>query len=117
PFMSPALGGFLSLRWQASAPAEGRGDKVQNRLDHVYVVVDAELIGDVQEQRVSLCDVFVLREFFDEDLRLGGVAASKNRAGVVAEKTDLVPALILASEVGAVAVVHQGEDAAADRHP
>ena len=44
---------------QALAPAKAGGDVLQDRLDDVGVVVDTELIGDGQEQRVSLCDGFV----------------------------------------------------------
>ena len=63
---------------------------LEDRLDDVGVVVDAELIGDGQQQRVSLGDGFVLGELFDQRVRLGGVAAAKNGPGVVAEKADLV---------------------------
>ena len=47
-----------------SAPAERGGDVLQDRLDDVRVVVDAELVGDGQEQRVGLRDGLVLRQFF-----------------------------------------------------
>ena len=56
-----------------SAPAERGGDVFQDRLDHVRVVVDAELVGDGQQQRVGLRDGLVLRRFFNEDVRLGGI--------------------------------------------
>ncbi len=52
------------------------------------VVVDPELIGDGQEQRVSLCDGFVFRKLLDEEIRLGGIAAAENRSRVVAEEAD-----------------------------
>ena len=73
----------------ASAPAQAGGDMLEDRLDDVGVVVDTELIGDGQEQRVSLGDGFVFRELLDEDVRLSGVAAAKNGSGVVAEEADL----------------------------
>src|SRR6185437_1995244 len=47
----------------------------------------------------------------------GSVAAAEDGARVVAEEADLVVFLAAAPEIVAVAVVHQGEDAAADRHP
>ncbi len=89
----------------------------EDRLDDVGVVVDTKLIRDGQEQCVSLCDSFVFRELLDEEVRLGGVAAAENGAPVVAEEADAVFVLAVAPEIGAVAIVHQREDAAADRHP
>jgi hypothetical protein len=81
------------------------------------VVVDTELIGDGQQERVGFCDGFVFRELPDKDVRLGGVAAAEDGLGVVAEEADLVLVLTAAPEIGAVALVDQREDAAADRHP
>jgi hypothetical protein len=89
----------------------------QGRLDDVSVVVDAELIRDGQEQCVSRCDGLVFRELLDEDVRLGSVAAAKNSSGVVTEEADSVLLLVPAPEIGTVAVVHEGKDDAADRHP
>ncbi len=89
----------------------------EDRVDDVGVIVDTELIRDGQEQRVSLGDSFVFRELLDEDVRLGGVAAAKNGSGVVAEEADRVLVLVAAPEIGAVTVVHEGKDAAADLHP
>jgi len=65
----------------ASAPAEGRRYVGQDLLDNMGVIVDAQLIGDRQEQRVGLCNALVLLELLDEDIRLGGIAASEDRAG------------------------------------
>src|ERR1041385_930398 len=48
---------------------------------------------------------------------LGAEAPAEAGAAVVAEEADLVIVLVAAPEIGAVAVVDQGEDAAADRHP
>ena len=86
----------------------------KDRLDDVRVIVDTELIGDGQEQRVSLCDGFVFRELLDEDVRLGGIAAAKNGSRVVAKEADGVIVLAAAAEIGAVAVVDQCKDAAVD---
>src|SRR5262245_33555053 len=90
---------------------------LEDRLDDVGVVVDTELIGNSQEQRVGLRDGFVLRELLDKGVRLGGIAAAENRSRVVAEETDLVLALAAAPKIGTVAVINERKDAAADRHP
>src|SRR4051795_11912065 len=102
---------ILERNGVASAPSETRRDLHQNGFDHVGVVVDSELIGHGQKQSVGLRDSFVLRELPDEYLRLSSVAAAEDGARVVAEEADLVIAFIAASEVGAVAVVHQRENA------
>ena len=47
---------------------------------------------------------------FDEDVRLGGVAAAKNGAFVAAKIADRIVALVAASEIRTVAIVHEGED-------
>src|ERR1700733_1350745 len=100
-----------------SAPAETRGYVFENRLDDVGVVIHAELIGDGQQQRIRLGDGFVLLELFDQRIRLGRIAAAKNGAFVAAEIADGIALLVAASEIGAVAVVHEREDAAAHRDP
>src|SRR5262249_53443253 len=96
-----------------SAPTKARGDVVQDRVDDVRVVVDPELIGDRQQYRVGRTDGFVSLELIDEDVRLGSVAATKDGPLATAEKSDLVLAIIPAAEIGAVALVHQGENTAA----
>ena len=47
---------------------------LEDRLDDVGVVVDAQLVGHGQQQRVGLGDGFVLLQLFDEDVRLSGDA-------------------------------------------
>ena len=69
---------------------------LQDRLDDVGVVVDAELIGHGQQQRVGLGDGLVLLQLLDQHVRLGGVAAAEDGACVVAEEADLVPLLVAA---------------------
>ena len=64
----------------ALPPAEAGRDVLEDRLDDVGVVVDAELVGHGQEQRVGLGDGFVLLQLIDQDVRLGGVAAPENGA-------------------------------------
>ena len=89
----------------------------QDRLDDMSVVVDAELIGHGQQQRVRLGDGFVRLELFDQCIRLGGVAAAEDRPRPLVDEPDLVLALAFMSEIGAIAIVDQREDAAADRNP
>jgi len=90
---------------------------LEDRLDDVGVVVDPELVGHGQQQRVGFRDAFVLLELLDEDVRLGGVAAAEDGALAAAEKADLVALLAAAPEIHPVAIVGEREDAAADRHP
>ena len=54
-----------------------RRDVFQDRLDDVGVVIDAELIGHSEQQRVGFSDGFVLLELRNEGVRLGGVAAAE----------------------------------------
>src|ERR1035437_2239893 len=89
---------------------------LEDRLDDMGIVVDAELIGHGQQQRIGFRDGFVLLELFDKNIRLRRVAAAEDGALAAAEKPDLV-LLIAAPEIHAVAVIDQREDAAADRHP
>src|SRR5579883_2889244 len=100
-----------------SPPSHRRRDVLEDRLDDMGVVIDAELVGHREQKRVSLGDSFILLELFDEDVRLGGVGAAENRAPVVAEEAERVFVLATVSEIGAVAIVHQREDTAADRYP
>ena len=87
----------------------------QDRLDDMGVVGDAELVRDGQEQRVGLGDGLVLLELLDQNIRLGGIAAAEDRPCLLVDKADLVLVLAPAAEIGAIAIVHQREDAAADR--
>src|SRR4029077_3569944 len=95
-----------------SSPAQRRGDVLEDGLDDVGVVIDAELVGHGEQERVGFGDGFVLRELFDQDVRLGGVAAAEHGAPVVAEEADRVGALIVSPEIGAVAIVDQRKNAA-----
>ena len=42
---------------------------LQDRLDDVRVVINAELIGHGQQERIGLGNGFVLLELLDEDVR------------------------------------------------
>src|SRR6185503_21345213 len=81
------------------------------------VIGDAQLVGDGQEQRVGRRDGVVLPELLDERIRLGGIAATKDRSRARVDEADLVPVLAGASEIGAIAIVDQRKNAAADRDP
>ncbi len=100
-----------------SPPAKRGRDVSQDGFDHVGVVGDAELIGHGQQQGVGLGDGFVRLELFDQCIRLGGVAAAEDRPRPLVDEPDLVLALAFMSEIGAIAIVDQREDAAADRNP
>jgi hypothetical protein len=86
----------------------------QNRFDHMRVVGNTQLIGDGQQQRVGFGDGFVFPELLDECVRLGRVAAAEDRPRPLVDESDLILFLTLVSEIGAVAIVDQSEDAAAD---
>ena len=78
------------------------------------VVGDAELVGDGEQQRVGFRDRLVLPELFDQDVRLGGIAAAEDGAGLLVDEADLVGFLAPSAEIGAVAIIDEREDAAAD---
>ena len=69
----------------------------EDRLDDMGVVIDAELVGHREQQRVGFGDGLVFLELLDQDVRLGGVAAAENGAPVVAEEADRVCALVVAA--------------------
>jgi len=62
----------------------------QDALDHVRVVVDAELIRDGQHQRVGGLDRRVLGELSDEHVRLGGIRPAEDRPGLGVQVADVV---------------------------
>ena len=96
-----------------SAPAEGGRDVPQDGLEDVGVVVDAELVGDREEQRVRLRDRLVGLELGDQSVGLGGVGPAEHGAHVV-DDADLIAARATA-EIGPVPVVDEREDGARDR--
>ena len=53
-------------------------------------------------------------ELLDQNIRLGGIAAAEDRACGFVKEADLVRFLASSSEIGAITVVDQREDAAAD---
>jgi hypothetical protein len=52
-----------------SPPAEARRDVLQDRLDHVCGVVDAELVGYGEQQRIGLSDGLIRLELRDESIK------------------------------------------------
>ena len=64
------------------------------------LVVDPELVGDGQEQRVGLGNRLVFRKLLDENVGLGGVTAAKKwRAVLSLEESDRVVVLVAAAEI------------------
>src|SRR5690606_22520954 len=59
----------------------------------------------------------ILGQLLDEDIRLGCIGAAEYRPGVLVDISDLIGLLPTHSEVGAVAIVHEGEDAPTHRYP
>src|SRR5579862_638364 len=98
-----------------SPPAQRRCDVLQYRLDHMRVVVDAELIGHREQQRIGFRDRLVLLELFDQVRRFGSIAAAEDRPRLGIDEADVVVTLV-AAEIGAVAIIDQRKDAAADRN-
>ncbi len=60
-------------------PTQAQGYVLEDRLDGMGVVVDAELIGDGEQEGVGGGDRLVLLELGDEGVGLGGVAAAEDR--------------------------------------
>ncbi len=89
----------------------------EDAVDDVGVVVDAELAGHGEQQRVGGCDRLVLLELLDQHIRLGSVRAAEDRLGLRVDEPDLVGALVPEAEVRPVPVVDEGEDAPAYRYP
>ena len=85
-------------------------------VEEVGVVVDAELVGDGEQQGVGGGDRFVVGEFLDQLLGLSGVGFAEP-GGAAVEVPDLVLAVAGRAEVGPVQVGDDREDAAADRDP
>src|ERR1700682_3602263 len=81
------------------------------------VVGDAQLVGAGQEEGVGFGNGLIRPELLDECIRLGRVAAAEDRLSPLVDESDLVLRVTLVSEVAAVAIVDQCEDAAADRDP
>src|SRR5262245_40573064 len=81
------------------------------------VVLDPELIGDGQEEGIGFGNRLVRSQLLDQRIRLGSVAAPKNGPRPFVDEADLIFTFAAASEIRAIAVVHECDDAAADRDP
>src|ERR1700704_6381048 len=103
-------------RGARSAPAEFRSDVLEDAFEHVGVVVHTQLVRDREQQRIGRLDSLIAREFFDQHVGFCGVRAAEDGPRVRVDVADLVLVAGVATEVRAVAVVDEREDAAADRH-
>src|SRR6185437_1620660 len=99
----------------ASTPAEGGSDIGQDRLNDMRIVGDAKLVRHSQQEGVGICDGFVRPELLDENVRLGSIAATENRARLLVDKADLISLLTPTAKVRSIAIIDEREDAAADR--
>src|SRR5690349_19081911 len=99
------------------SPAECGCYVGEDAVDDVGVVVDAELVGHGEQQRIGGCDRFVLLELLDQHVGLGSVGTAEDRLGLRVDEPDLVGVLVLAAEVCPVPVVGEGEYAPAYRNP
>ena len=97
-----------------SPPAHRGRDVGEDGLDHVSVVLDAELIGYGQEQGVGFSDRLISFQFLDQFAGFCRIGAAKNGAHIV-DDADLIAAAVPA-EVGAVAFVHEREYGSRNRH-
>src|SRR4029078_2590630 len=77
----------------ASSPAEPGRDVLEDRLDDVGVVVDAELVRHRQQHSIGFRDRLVALELRNELIRFVGITAAENRALGCALQCDTVPPL------------------------
>src|SRR5215469_1800559 len=81
------------------------------------VVGDAELVGYGHQQGIGLCDGLVVSQLLDKNIRLGSIATSEDGPSPRIDESNLVLVFALVSEIPAIAIVYEGNDAAADRDP
>src|SRR5690606_35437434 len=98
-----------------STPAQGRCNLRDDRLHHVRREVDAQLIGNSDQQRVRLRDALVIAQLLDETIGFIRVRATEDRAGALVDVADLVLAVVPTEEVPAVLVARDRDDRARDR--
>ena len=75
------------LARSSSTPAKCWGYVTHKRVEDVRAVVDSELVGDSEQQRVGGSDRLILRELLDEPLRVSGVRLAEPRLTAVDEPT------------------------------
>src|SRR5580692_2060852 len=103
-------------RTRDSAPAESRGDGGQYSLHDMGIVGNAQLIRDGEQEGVRLGDCVVLLKLFDQDVRFSGVGTAEDRSRGFVKEADLVLFFAASPEIGAITIVGQCEDTAADRN-
>src|SRR4051794_3432250 len=77
-------------------------------------IIDAQLVRDRQQQRIGFRNRLVLPQLLDQRIRLCRITPTEDRARPRVDEADLVFAAALAAEIGAVAIVDQRKNAAAD---
>ena len=77
-----------------SAPVERRSDLGQDGADDMGVVINAELVGHCEQERVGLGDRLVSSQFLDELVRFGGVAAPEYGPGILVDEANLIDGLV-----------------------
>src|SRR5580698_9180438 len=80
------------------------------------IVGNAQLVWYGQQQGVCLRDRLILPKLLDENIRLSSIAAAKDRPRAFVQEADLVLFLAASSKIGAIAVVDQCKDTAANRN-
>lgn len=71
----------------------------QDGLDDVHVVIDAELVRHGQHQRIRLGNRLILLQLGNQLVRFGGVAATKNCAGLLIEETDFIAVVMAGAKI------------------
>src|SRR5580704_3887464 len=102
------------LRYVLRAPADRGCDLAGDRVEHRGVVVDPELAGHGQQNRVGRLNGGVFGEIVGDPVGLSGVAAAE-AADCAVEPADLV-LVHVAAEEAPVEIGGDGDDAAADRN-
>ena len=72
------------------------------------------MVWDGQQQSVRLRDRLVFPKLFDQDVRFSSVATAEDGSCVLVKEADLVLFLTSPSEIGAITIVDQREDTAAN---
>ena len=86
----------------------------QNCLQNMRAVGNTQLVRDGKQQCIGFGDRVVFSELLNEHIRLRSIATAKHCTRII-NVADLIVFLRAPSEVGAIAIMGQREDAAADR--
>lgn len=87
----------FAARLPFGTPADRRGDVAGDRFEQCGVVLDAELAGDCEEDRVGCLDGCVLGEFVGDLVGFSGVGAAE-AADCAVEPADLVVVCVVPEE-------------------